>query len=243
MRSYWLRILLGALAVFAIGMVGVSMIRRGRAKVTEVMAGTGPLTIPLPFVPFQLDGNKLGMVEQLVVNRNAPKKVSSVDLQVKLDDSLLVQGLAGCRLAANLESDSTKPDDVNVHVNRMGEKAFFFCAKGDSGLVPFGTVTLEPGHVSVPLLVPTSLAETLQNGRWGDESGDSTDVMAERAESIADAAEAVADSIQEVQRDSRREQVREIKSRMADSLRAEGRRRADSVHRALARMADSLHAR
>jgi hypothetical protein len=67
--------------------------------------------------------------------------------------------------------------------------------------------------------------------------------MAERAESIADAAEAMADSIQEVQRDSRREQVREIKSRMADSLRAEGRRRADSVHRALGRMADSLHAR
>ena len=243
MRSYWLRILLGALAVFAIGRVGVTMIRRGRAKVTEVMAGTGPLTIPLPFVPFQLDGNKLGMVEQLVVNRNAPKKVSSVDLQVKLDDSLLVQGLAGCRLAANLESDSTKPDDVNIHVNRMGEKAFFFCAKGDSGLVPFGTVTLEPGHVSVPLLVPTSLAETLQNGRWGDETADSADVMAERAESIADAAEAMADSIHEVQRDSRREQVREIKSRMADSLRAEGRRRADSVHRALARMADSLHAR
>jgi hypothetical protein len=243
MRSYWLRILLGALAVFAIGMVGVSMIRRGRAKVTEVMAGTGPLTIPLPFVPFQLDGNKLGMVEQLVVNRNAPKKVSSVDLQVKLDDSLLVQGLAGCRLAANLESDSTKPGDVNVHVNQMGEKAFFFCAKSDSALVPFGTVTLEPGHVSVPLLVPTSLAETLQSGRWGDESADSADAMAERADSIATAAEAMADSIQEAQRDTRREQIREIKSRLADSLRIEGRRRADSVHRALARMADSLSAR
>ncbi len=244
MRSYWLRILFGALAVFAIGMVGVSVIRHGRAKVTEVMAGTGPLTIPLPFVPFQLDGNKLGMVERLVVNRDAPKKVSSVDLQVKLDDSLLVQGLAGCRLAANLESDSSKPGDVNVHVNQMGEKAFFFCAKSDSALVPFGTVTLEPGHVTVPLLVPNSLAETLQSGRWGDdENADSADVMAERAESIADAAEAMADSIQEAQQGTRREQVREIKSRMADSLRAEGRRRADSVHRALARVADSLHAR
>jgi hypothetical protein len=229
--------------VFAIGMVGVSIVRRGRDKVTEVMAGTGPLTIPLPFVPFKLDGNKLGMVEQLVVNRDAPKKVSSLDLQVKLDDSLLVQGLAGCRLAANLESDSTKPGDVNVHVNQMGEKAFFFCAKSDSALVPFGTVTLEPGHVSVPLLVPTSLAETLQSGRWGDESADSADAMAERADSIATAAEAMADSIQEAQRDTRREQIREIKSRLADSLRIEGRRRADSVHRALARMADSLSAR
>ena len=114
MRSYWLRILLGAFAVFCIGMIGVSMFRHGRAKVAEVVTGTGPLTIPLPFVPFQLDGDKLGMVERLVVNRDAPKKVSSLDLEVKLDDSLLAQGLAGCRLAANLESDSAKqPGDLN----------------------------------------------------------------------------------------------------------------------------------
>ena len=92
----------------------MTLVRRGRDKVTAVVTGSGPLTIPLPFVPFQLDGNKLGTVERLVVNREAPKKVSSVDLEVKLDDSLLVQGLAGCRLAANLESDSKKSGDINV---------------------------------------------------------------------------------------------------------------------------------
>ena len=54
MRSYWLRILLGAFAVFAIGMLGVTMVRRGRNKVEAVFAGAGPLTIPTPFVPFQL---------------------------------------------------------------------------------------------------------------------------------------------------------------------------------------------
>lgn len=245
MRSYWLRILLGALAVFCIGMVGVSIFRRGRAKVTEVVAGSGPLTIPLPFVPFQLDGNKLGMVERLVVNRDAPKKVTSVNLEVKLDDSLLAHGLAGCRLAANLESDSAKKHgDINVHVNRMGEEAFFFCARSDSALVPFGTVTLQPGHVTVPLLVPESLAETMRSGRWGDNADSTdTDVLAERAESLADHAEAMADSIQEAQRDKEREVRRELQSRFGDSLRAEGRRRADSVQRAVAHMVDSLHAR
>ena len=245
MRSYWLRILLGALAVFFIGMVGVSIFRRGRAKVTEVVAGSGPLTIPLPFVPFQLDGNKIGMVERLVVNREAPKKVSSLDLEVKLDDSLLAHGLAGCRLAANLESDSAKKHgDIDVHVNRMGEKNFFFCAKSDSALVPFGTVTLQPGGVTVPLLVPESAAETMRTGHWGDTS-DSTDadVLAARAESLADHAEEMADSIQEAQRDKEREVRRELQSRFGDSLRAEGRRRADSVHKAVARMVDSVHAR
>ena len=245
MRSYWLRILLGALAVFCIGMVGVSIFRRGRAKVTEVVAGSGPLTIPLPFVPFQLDGNKLGMVERLVVNRDAPKKVSSLDLEVKLDDSLLAHGLAGCRLAANLESDSAKNHgDINVHVNRMGEKTFFFCATSDSALVPFGTVTLQPGHVTVPLLVPESAAETMRTGHWGDDA-DSTDAdaLAERAESLADHAQEVADSIQEAQRDKEREVRQELRSRFGDSLRAEGMRRADSVRKSVAHMVDSVHAR
>ena len=242
MRSYWLRILLGALAVFCIGMVGVSIIRHGRDKVTEVVTGSGPLTIPLPFVPFQLDGDKLGTVERLVVNRDAPKKVSSVDLEVKLDDSLVAQGLAGCRLAANLESDSATKGDINVHVNRMGERAFFFCAKSDSALVPFGTVTMQPGDITVPLLVPSTLAETLRSGRWGDEA-DSTDAIATRAESIADRAEEIADSIQELHRDQERDAVRLVRTRLGDSLRAEGKRRADSVHRAVARMADSIRAR
>jgi hypothetical protein len=238
MRSYWIRILLGALAVFAVGMVGVTVFRHGKAKVTEVVTGSGPLSLSLPFVPFQLDGNRLGTVERLVINREAPKKVSSVDLEVKLDDSLVAQGLAGCRLAANLESDSTTPGDVNLHPNRMGDHAFFFCATSDSALVPFGTVTMKPGDVTVPLLVPRTLAETFRSGNWGDKS-DSSDVLAERAESLADHAEAVADSVAELH-DQRQEAVRLVRSRLGDSLRAEGMRRGDSLRRVTDRMADSL---
>jgi hypothetical protein len=240
MRSYWLRILLGALAVFAIGMIGVSLFRRGRAKVTAVVAGNGPITIPLPFVPFQLDGNKLGTVERLVVNREAPKKVSSVDLEVKLGDSLVAHGLAGCRLAANLESDSAKPGDLNLHMNHAGERPFFFCAKSDSALVPFGTVTLQPGDVTVPLLVPQSLADELRSGQWAEDHADSADAVAERAESLADAAQDMADSIEEAHRDKAREATRLANSRLGDSLRAEGLRRADSARRAVAHMVDSI---
>ncbi len=240
MRSYWMRIVLGALAVFSIGMVGVTLLRHGRHRVEEVVTGTGPLSFPLPFVPFQLDGNRLGRVERMVINRDAPKKVSSVDLEVKLDDSLVAQGLAGCRLAANLESDSTA-GDVNVHVGPKGERAFFFCATSDSALVPFGTVTLNPGDVTVPLLVPETLAQTLRSGKW-DGGGDSSDVLAEHAESLADAAEARADSVTE-SLDRRGAVVQLVRSRLGDSLRAAGKLRADSLHRTLGRMADSLRAR
>jgi hypothetical protein len=238
MRSYWMRILLGALAIFSIGMIGVRLWRRGVVKVNEVVAGSGPISIPLPFVPFQLDGHKLGRVERLVVNREAPKKVSSLDVEVKLDDSLVAQGLAGCRLAANVESDSSRKGDVGVHVNRLGHKAFFFCATSDSALVEFGTVTLKPGDVTVPLLVPQSLADELRKGDWGDES-DSADALQQRAESLSDRAEAIADSVAELQV-RRAEGTPPMRSRLGDSLRAEGRRRADSLRQALGRMADSL---
>jgi hypothetical protein len=242
MRSYWMRIVLGALAVFAIGMVGVSMFRRGRDKVTEVVTGSGPLEIPLAFVPFQLNGNKLGTVERLVINREAPKKLSSVHVEVKLEDSLVAQGLAGCRLAANVESDSSKHGgDIDLHTGPMGEHTFFFCAGSDSALTKFGTVTLKPGDVTVPLLLPQTLVEKLQSGDWmhDTDSTDSSDVLAERAESLADNAETVTDSMAELGQ-GQREAARVVRSRLGDSLRAEGKRRADSLRRELHRMADSI---
>lgn len=235
MRSYWMRILLGAVAIFAIGMIGVTFYRRSAEKVHEVVAGAGPLSIPLPFVPFELDGNRLGKVERLVVNRDAPKKVSSVDLEVKLDDSLVAQGLAGCRLAANVESDTNKPGDLNVHVGRKGREAFFSCVGDDSSLVEFGTVHLSPGDVTVPLLIPESLADQLQSGEW--ESGaDSTDALEAHAESLAGRAERSADSMARRQ-DVRAESLAAAGRRLGDSLRRVGQRRADSV---LQELADSL---
>jgi hypothetical protein len=242
MRSYWFRIIVGALAIFAIGMVGVTMIRRGRDRVTAVVTGSGPLNIPLAFVPFQLDGSKLGTVEHLMINREAPKKLSSVHVEVKLEDSLLAQGLAGCRLAANIDSDSSSPGgDVDVHVGRLRKHPFFFCAGRDSALVPFGTVTLNPGDVTVPLLLPHELVDKLRSGEWArdEDSTSSADLLAERAESLADESEARADSV-EASREGR-EAARLIRSRIGDSLRVEGKRRADSLHRALSRLADSLH--
>jgi hypothetical protein len=241
MRSYWMRILAGALAVFALGMVGVTLWRRGVVKVSEVVSGTGPLSFPLPFVPFQLDGTKLGRVERMVVNRETPKKVSSVDLEVKLDDSLVAQGLAGCRLAANVESDSSVPGDINLHVNRVGDRTFFFCATNDSAFVEFGKVRLKPGDVIVPLLVPQSLAEHLRKGDWGN-GADSADVLVQRAESLAGMTEQATESLAAA-RDQRDAAIRLVRSKLGDSLRVAGQRRADSLREALTRMADSAGGR
>jgi len=246
MRGYWLRILLGAFAVFAIGMLGITIFRRGRSKVEAVITSADPISIPLAFVPFQLNGSKLGTLEHVVVNRDAPKKVSSIDLQVKLGDSLTAQGLAGCRLAANVEDESPRHGDPNIHINRLEQRTFFFCARSDSGFQEFGSVAFAPGNVKVPLLVPEQLAQRLQRGDWTDDrdAADSADALEERADSLADVAEAKAGAAQEKGRraEAVAESLSRAHSRLGDSLRAEGLRRADSLRRALGRMADSLEA-
>ncbi|HEX3233832.1 MAG TPA: hypothetical protein VHR41_06520 [Gemmatimonadales bacterium] len=238
MRNYWIRIALGALGIFAVGMIGVTLARRGMAKVSDVVAGTGPISIPLAIIPFQLNGNKLGNLQRLVLYRETPKKVSSVQLEVKLTDSLLARGLEGCRLAANLDSENRHGPGIHVRTG-SGNKGTFWCSKegADSGLVEYGHAVFHPGEITVPLLLPQDLVDDLRKGDFGDDADSSdladsiSDAVEARAESISDAAERMADSI------SRRSES------LADSLRSEGARRADSARTAPRRMADSARAR
>src|SRR5215203_5582454 len=95
MRNYWLRIALGALAIFTVGMIAHSLIHKGVNSVKGVVEGSGPLSIPLAFVPFRLGGDKLGTLERLTLRRETPTHVTSVELGIKLKDSLVARGLEG----------------------------------------------------------------------------------------------------------------------------------------------------
>jgi hypothetical protein len=238
MRNYWVRIALGALGVFAVGMIAVTLVRRGVAKVSDVVKGSGPLSIPLAIIPFQLNGNKLGNLQRLVLYRETPQKVTSVQLEVKLDDSLLARGLEGCRLAANLDSETHH--GPGIHVRAAGwNKGTFWCSKegADSGLVEYGHAVFHPGEVTVPLLLPQGLVDDLRKGDFGDDS-DSADI----ADSISEAVEARADSIANAAA-RMADSITQQGDRLADSLRAEGQRRADSARVGARRMADSARAR
>lgn len=238
MRNYWVRIALGALGVFAVGMIAVTLVRRGVAKVSDVVKGSGPLSIPLAIIPFQLNGNKLGNLQRLVLYRETPQKVTSVQLEVKLDDSLLARGLEGCRLAANLDGETHH--GPGIHVRAAGwNKGTFWCSKegADSGLVEYGHAVFHPGEVTVPLLLPQGLVDDLRKGDFGDDS-DSADI----ADSISEAVEARADSIANAA-ERMADSITQQGDRLADSLRAEGQRRADSARVGARRMADSARAR
>ena len=243
MRSYWMRIALGALAIFAVGMTGRALINRGIGSVKGVVEGSGPLSIPLAFIPFELSGSKLGTFERVTLERTAPRSVSSVRIEVKLADSAVARGLEGCRLAANLDNDDRGGHSINIERGRFAEGTFWCAddAAADTALVEYGQAVFRPGNITVPLYLPHGLVAELQNIDFGE---DSTDAIAEAAAEAA--TEAVIESTIDAVVDSTvaAEQARArigpvVRARMVDSLRAEGLRRADSARRELSGMADS----
>jgi hypothetical protein len=227
MRRYWLKILLGALGIFAIGMIGVSLARGIHAKIHSVVEGEGPITIPLGLIPFVLAGERLGNLDHVTLHRDSPSHVTGVELEVKLSDSLLAQGLSGCRLAANFEGDSSDPG-VNLRVGRgRNDKNAFRCLPGDSTppeLVEYGVAIFQPGDVEVPLLVPLEVVHELQTLDFADDSA-----RASTSDSFPGIKGPDADSI------------KADVARQMESIRAEGSR-ADSIRSSARRFADSIRA-
>lgn len=241
MRNYWFRILAGAFGIFALGMIGVTLARSGIAKVSSVMESSDPVSIPLSFFPFVLNGERLGKLQELVILRDAPRQVRAVELEVDLGDSLVAQGLRGCRLVANFESDpDSGSQGFNIRASPDNKHAFS-CLAGDSTppeLVEFGEAIFEPGEVRVPLLVQAELVKELHESL----AADSTAVAEARADSITELAELKSDSaVEAVIRSA--DSMGRAGRRLGDSLRAAALRHADSVRAEVNRMADSVSSR
>jgi hypothetical protein len=233
MRNYWLRIALGAVVIFTVGMIGVTLARQGVGKVRHVVEGSGPITLPLAFIPFHLNGRKLGNVTRVVLLREAPKQISAVELVAKVRDSAVARGLEGCRLTANFDEDH-KPGNFRIGTGNESTGVFTCLHAGDStpGFQEFGRAIFQPGDVTVPLLLPDDMVNDLREGHFDSDMEDSVGAAAEaQAESIGDAAEARADSIAEAA-SSRADSIVAHSQRLVDSLREEGERRADSARRA-----------
>jgi hypothetical protein len=246
MRNYWIKILVGALCIFAVGMIGVSLVRHGAAKVHDVVSGTGPISLPLAFIPFEIGGTKLGTLSRVVVERSAPKQINSVRIQVDMNDALVAKGLTGCRLAANFDTshDGSKGLHIKTSEKRGGTFRCLASGETDTSLTEFGEAELQPGDVTLPLLLPNDLVDELRSGSFLSDSADSSEI----SDSIAEAMEAVGDSIQAVQESkmdslqAQMDSIGERHGRITDSLRAEGRRRLDSLKQAALRLADSAKA-
>jgi hypothetical protein len=240
MRNYWFRILVGALIIFAIGMLGVTLVRRGMVRVNDVVHGSGPISLPIAFIPFEIGGNKLGKLDRVVLERTAPKKISSVRVDVNLDDPLVAQGLSQCKLAANFDASEEHTKGIHIKTGK-GQEGTFRClgasdadSTADSTMVEFGQAVLHPGEVTLPLFLPRDLVSDLQTGNFLSDSS-------ETADSISEAMEALGDSISEAQ-ESKADSLRQRNTQFAESLRTVGLKRVDSIKHAALRLADSVKA-
>jgi hypothetical protein len=190
MRNYWLRILFGALAIFAVGMVGVTLARQGIGRMRNVVEGSGPITVPVAFVPFKLDGERLGTIQRIRINRLAPKQVSSVNIVVRLADSVPPSRLASCILVGEGFQD-------------INSRTTFTCATPqdtmDEDLVTVGDVTVTNGGQSYRLLMPRDAVRELTDSEVVFVGADSN-VPVINGDSISQAVELKTDSILEAKR-------------------------------------------
>lgn len=228
MRTYWLKIILGAVAIFAVGMLVVTGIRRASHGVHELAEGSGNITIPLPFgiLPFKVDGERLGSIERVTLERSAPKVITSLRLVAKLDSGVSPERLAGCSLAGHRiteldESSSFECIRTDSAAATAAPAPAAQAGNADSGgaqvtateappapaLVPFGVVLV--GDMQIPLmLTPSDIAEFQERPDAGGPPGAiNTDSLTEAINRHVDSAMRQADSA-----------VREA-TRMADSIR------------------------
>lgn len=130
MRTYWLKIAGGALAIFAVGFAGISAMRAGKREVVRVVESASDVTIPLPFVPFNFDGERAGNFRKATFHRSTPNTVSGVDITIRLADPGFLTRFENCPVTL---------DDPT----RLSERSSFRCATADADMQNFGTIAIE----------------------------------------------------------------------------------------------------
>ena len=213
MRWYWVKIMLGALAIFVVGYAGVSAVRGSVNKVRQLSETSDPISIPLAFIPFHLDGDRAGTFSGVRIMRDTPKSIVAFHVRVKLGDSVDVEHLKQCRLYLDQTGTDFDPDDEFECIGR---------GESDSGLVQFGDVTFTRDDLefSVPLLLAEATVEELRNVHDADAVTARAVAEAEAAAAQAEAAAARAEAMAEVARvkievkkqvEEAKRQAREIK--------------------------------
>lgn len=185
MRSYWLKIVLSSCAIFAVGYVGVFFIRKSVHRFERLTESSDPVSIPLAFLPFTLDGAKAGTFKLVRIERDAPKSLTRITIRVALSGPADATRIQACLVT------------IAGNGHEFDPSRGFRCVKpetADSALVPFGQVTFTSPHAadfSVPMVLDSALVADMRT--WGDEEIGAT--VGAEAEARAAAAEQRADSI------------------------------------------------
>jgi len=242
MRGYWVKIIAGALGIFAVGMLGITAFRSVKTKVTRAIDSSDPIPIPLAgLIPFRLDQDRLGSLNRLEILRSDPQHISGVRVLVSLADSVQPDRLSRCLISV---------DDVD----NIDENTTFRCQPADSpvaGMERFGTVVIKNGSDSFPLLLPARAVADLRQTRFEVRHGNIKvhhaedalrEAMAQRTETMRDELseriDARADSVDELQDQS--QALEESATRAALAERRKLQHSADSVRALMRAMVDRM---
>jgi hypothetical protein len=232
MRNYWIKIALGALGVFAVGMLIRAVYQKTRDRITNTFESTDPIRLPIAFIPFRVEGTKLGSLDKVVLLRDQPNQVSGVRVVVALADSVHPDKFQNCLLVV---------DDVE-HIN---EKSSFRCEKGDttgSHLAQFGYVHFKNTGDSVALLLPAHSVEELKKVRFNlnDHGFSITSADDSLADEVENRMDARSDSVDELR--DLADQFEDSAAQAPQAQRPKLQRKADSVRIVMRAMVDRMKA-
>lgn len=159
MRSLWAKIGLGAVGVFGVGMLLITVAREAKSAVKSALndafqntvQGAALASAPKE-MPFRLDGTDLGLIRRLAITRQAKGDLPDVNLEVSLPDA----GSAGRIRACDLVP--AKGRDFSF------ERGFRCSRPGESGMISVGEAVFTPGDFVRPLKVERNMESSLREG-------------------------------------------------------------------------------
>jgi len=209
MGKYWLKIGLGAAVIFGIGFALISAARGVHSRIHSDHDIGIPLGAFGAYLPFKLDGSKVGTLRSLTIQRSSPKEITGFIVRARVTDSNAFQRLRECHISV---TDAT----------RLDERTTFLCVPSDSGYQGFGEVRVEyrTEDGSTTIVQPLMLTDE-EVRKIRSHAADS--VAAPLADSLAAQLKAEVRSTARVLRDSARadsleKQANRIRQRV-DSLR------------------------
>ncbi len=152
MRKYWVRIGLGAAAVFAAGMFVITLGRQVRDRALDAIRDGGTVRVPLALMPFEVNGARVGSVRALEVQRSGSDQVKRIQVTVHLK---------------GVEADQLEACALTIG---DGRHDLFGCvppAEAEArGMVQVGEVRFEPSGLVRPIML-----DRAHVGDWFDEAG------------------------------------------------------------------------
>jgi hypothetical protein len=158
MRNLWAKIGLGAVGVFAVGMMLITVGQQAKAATKEVLATaaqhaaswTGELAARAE-MDFLLNGEAIGRVQQVEIRRAATGDLPQVRAVVRLTAPGAERALEGCILEPEGGTD-------------MDVERGFRCAASGTDLVDLGEIVFEPAGFTRPVRVTRTAETELRQG-------------------------------------------------------------------------------